>query len=76
MPKKTPTKKSEDTIHIGKEMEELEQLLAAIEENDGDIDGSIEKLAVAMKKAKVIREYLKKAELQVAELMDEYQGDS
>ena len=49
-------------------MEELEVLLTAIENNDGDIDGSIEKLAVAMEKAKAIQEYLKKAELQIEEL--------
>ncbi len=68
MPKKPTAKKTTETIHVGKEMEELEVLLAAIENNDGDIDGSIEKLAVAMEKAKAIQEYLKKAELQIEEL--------
>ncbi len=69
MPKKPTAKKSEETIHIGKEMEDLEALLAAIEENDGDIDGSIEKLTAAMEKAKAIQSYLKKAELQIDDLL-------
>jgi exonuclease VII small subunit len=72
MPKKSATKK-EDSLHIGQEIEALEQLLTAIEDNDGDIDASIETLTTAMEKAKVIRTYLKKAELQVAELIDGYQ---
>lgn len=70
VPVKKGVKKASDGFHIGKEMEALEAAIEAIESEDGDIDASIEQLTLAMEKAKLIREHLKKAQLQVDELTE------
>ncbi len=72
MPKKTPSKQAVN-FNIAKEMELLEQSIEAIENDDNDIDASIQYLTTAMEKAALIREYLKAAQLQVDELISKNQ---
>ncbi|MDD5686405.1 MAG: exodeoxyribonuclease VII small subunit [Elusimicrobia bacterium] len=66
----------EEKISYSKSLDELEKILAELEGEDVEIDKLAEKVKRATELIKVLRNKLKKTEVEVKEIVKEFEGEN